>query len=152
MNQKLAESLAGAVAALSPEDYNTFQNAFALQAIQKTSGICGGHARIRNTRIPVWTIISLQKQGADTNELLTKFPSLTPFDLLITQSYYDQHQAEIDDLLRLHQDNVDVDKNEQDETAYLLQSDANRSRLLESIERSKNPENLIEVDLQRFDQ
>jgi uncharacterized protein (DUF433 family) len=99
MNQKLAESLASAVASLSPEDYNTFQTAFVLQAIQKTPGVCGGHARIRNTRISVWTIISLQKQGADAKELLANFPSLTPFDLLITQSYYDQNQAEIDDLL-----------------------------------------------------
>ncbi|WP_072620830.1 DUF433 domain-containing protein [Spirulina major] len=99
MNQKLAESLAGAVASLSPDDYNTFQTSFIRQAIQKTPGVCGGHARIRNTRIPVWTIISLQKQGADAQEILTNFPSLTPFDILITQSYYDQNQTEIDDLL-----------------------------------------------------
>jgi type III restriction enzyme len=28
--------------------------------IQKTPGICGGNARIRDTRIAVWTLVSFQ--------------------------------------------------------------------------------------------
>lgn len=63
MNAKLVESLAEAVNALSPEDYTLFQSTLITKTIQKTLGVCGGHARIRNTRISVWTLISLAKQG-----------------------------------------------------------------------------------------
>ncbi len=32
--------------------------------IQKTPGVCGGDACIRNTRIMVWLLVSLKRQGA----------------------------------------------------------------------------------------
>lgn len=51
------------------------------QAIQATPGVCGGCARIRDTRIPVWTLISFRQQGADEAELLRNYPDLTPQDL-----------------------------------------------------------------------
>jgi uncharacterized protein (DUF433 family) len=47
----------------------------------------------------VWTIISLQNQGADDSELLENYPSLTPFDLLAVRNYYAFHRQEIDNLL-----------------------------------------------------
>ena len=72
-------------------------------AIQKTIGVCGGHARIRNTRIPIWTLISLQHQGADTPELLRNFPSLTIDDLINVRFYYTTHQKEIDRAIASHQ-------------------------------------------------
>ena len=31
-------------------------------AIQKIPGVCGGHACVRNTRIPVWTLVSLRQR------------------------------------------------------------------------------------------
>lgn len=34
------------------------------EIIRKTSGVCGGYACVRNTRIPVWTLVSLRQQGA----------------------------------------------------------------------------------------
>jgi uncharacterized protein (DUF433 family) len=74
-----------------------------MNTIQKIMGICGGHARIRNTRIPVWTIISLQQQGADTPELLRNFPSLTTDDLSNVRFYYITHQEEIDLAITSHQ-------------------------------------------------
>ena len=49
--------------------------------ITTTQGICGGNARIRNTRIPVWTLVSLHNLGASDNDLLTNFPGLTQEDL-----------------------------------------------------------------------
>ena len=36
--------------------------------IQHTPGVCGGNACIRNTRIPVWTLVSLRSQGATDSE------------------------------------------------------------------------------------
>ena len=61
--------------------------------------MCGGNARIRNTRIPVWTIISLQQQGADAQEILCNFPILTHFDLVAAQEYYLTHFPEIDKII-----------------------------------------------------
>ncbi|AFZ08639.1 protein of unknown function DUF433 [Oscillatoria nigro-viridis PCC 7112] len=74
--------------------------------IQKTPGVCGGNARIRNTRIPVWTIISFYKLGASDDEILRNYPGLTPEDLKVVLSYYEQHQYEIDRVI-LAQDDDD---------------------------------------------
>jgi len=69
------------------------------RSIQKTIGVCGGDARVRNTRIAVWTIISLQKQGADRVEILRNFPSLNNDDFSNIQAYYTEHQLEIDNAI-----------------------------------------------------
>jgi uncharacterized protein (DUF433 family) len=103
MNTKLVESLAQVIESLAPDEYALLQEKLKSLAIQKTIGVCGGHARIRNTRIPVWTIISFQQQGADTLELLRNFPSLTVDDLRNTQFYYTNHQEEIDHAIASHQ-------------------------------------------------
>ncbi|WP_008317731.1 DUF433 domain-containing protein [Leptolyngbya sp. PCC 6406] len=95
MNFKLVESLVQAIESLPPEDYALFQEQLTTRSIPKTKGVCGGHARIRNTRIPVWTLISLQNQGADDAELLHNFPGLTPFDLTMARAYYARHGDEI---------------------------------------------------------
>ncbi|MBW4688134.1 MAG: DUF433 domain-containing protein [Komarekiella atlantica HA4396-MV6] len=64
--------------------------------IQKTPGVCGGNARIRNTRIPVWTLVSFRQQGAYNEELLRNYPMITPKDLEAAWSYYKEHSQEID--------------------------------------------------------
>jgi type III restriction enzyme len=64
--------------------------------IQKTPGVCGGNARIRNTRIPVWTLVSFRKLGTPDSELLESYPSLTQDDLDLAWSYYSENQEEID--------------------------------------------------------
>jgi uncharacterized protein (DUF433 family) len=102
MNTKLVESLIQVIEALPPEDYILLQGQLNARNIQKTEGVCGGYARIRNTRIPVWTIISLQHQGADDVELLRNFPSLTNFDLAATRDYYASHKEEIDRTIASH--------------------------------------------------
>lgn len=102
MNTKLVESLVQVIESLSPEDYSLFQKTLTSRNIQKTEGICGGHARIRNTRIPVWTIISLQKQGAEDQELLHNFPVLTTFDLITARNYYQNYPLEIDNIIASH--------------------------------------------------
>ncbi|NJK73835.1 MAG: DUF433 domain-containing protein [Oscillatoriales cyanobacterium RU_3_3] len=67
-----------------------------LQPIRKTPGICGGAARIRDTRIPVWTIVTYQQQGATDAELLHNYPGLTLADLQAVNTYYQQNREEID--------------------------------------------------------
>lgn len=96
MNTKLVESLVQVIESLPPEEYALFQQQLASRSIQKTEGVCGGYACIRNTRIPVWTIISLQYQGADDADLLRNFPGLTPFDLAAARAYYAANTDEID--------------------------------------------------------
>ncbi len=96
MNVKLVESLVQAIESLPPEDYALFQEQLTNRSVQKTDGVCGGHARIRNTRIAIWTLISLQHQGANDAELLRNFPGLTPFDLSVARAYYAHHTTEID--------------------------------------------------------
>ena len=103
MNTKLVESLAQVIESLPPEEYLLLQEKLKSRAIQKTIGVCGGHARIRNTRIAVWTIISLQQQGGDILEITRNFPALTTDDLSNLQAYYAEHRAEIDQAIASHQ-------------------------------------------------
>ncbi len=108
MNVKLVESLVQAVESLPPEDYALFQEQLTTRSVQKTPGVCGGHARIRSTRIPIWTLISFQQQGANDEELLHNFPSLTPFDLNVARAYYASHTEEIDSAIAdLQEDDLD---------------------------------------------
>jgi uncharacterized protein (DUF433 family) len=70
-----------------------------IKSITKTAGVCGGNARIRNTRIAVWTIISFQKQGVNDEELLNNYPSLTKEDLKEAWLYYNNNKTEIDNII-----------------------------------------------------
>lgn len=96
MNQRLVDSLIQVIEALSPEERELLESRLRANAIQQTPGICGGHARIRNTRIPVWTLVSFRQQGADDSELLRNYPSLTPQNLAAAWDYYEHHRLEID--------------------------------------------------------
>ena len=64
--------------------------------IQRTPGVCGGEARVRETRITVGTLIALQQQGATEAELIENFPAITPSDLDAVWAYYRTHAAEVE--------------------------------------------------------
>jgi len=64
--------------------------------IKHTPDVCGGDACIRNTRIPVWTLVSFRHQGATDSDLLDNYPSLIQSDLEAAWKYYQHHKAEID--------------------------------------------------------
>jgi len=72
--------------------------------IQHTSGVCGGNACIRHTRIPVWTLVSLRSQGATDKELIEDYPSLSQIDLKAAWTYYQQHKDEIDHAIAIQDD------------------------------------------------
>lgn len=103
MNIQLVDSLVQIIEALSPEENALLQEKLLTRAIQATPGVCGGYARIRNTRIPVWTLVSFRQQGADEAELLRNYPGLTPLDLDAAWLYYKQHREEVDALIADHQ-------------------------------------------------
>lgn len=106
MNIKLVDSLVQIIESLTPEENALLQEKLLARAIQSTPGVCGGYARIRNTRIPVWTLVSFRQQGADEAELLRNYPTLTPLDLDAAWLYYQQHQENIDALIANHQADV----------------------------------------------
>jgi len=101
MNTQLVDSLVQVIESLSPEESTLLlsklqSKAVQNKAIQKTPGVCGGSARIRNTRIPVWTLVSFRHQGADSQELLRNYPGLTQTDLDTAWTYYSDHRDEVD--------------------------------------------------------
>ncbi|MEG3909318.1 DUF433 domain-containing protein [Microcoleus sp. w2-18bC1] len=103
MNIQLVDSLIQVIESLTPEESLLFQEKLSARAIQSTPGVCGGKARIRNTRIPVWTLVSLHQQGADEAELLRNYPVLDDRDLENAWRYYDRHREEIDRIIISHQ-------------------------------------------------
>jgi uncharacterized protein (DUF433 family) len=52
-----------------------------LNGINKTPNVVGGNARIRNTRIPVWSLVQAHQMGANDLELLEAHPELTQTNL-----------------------------------------------------------------------
>jgi uncharacterized protein (DUF433 family) len=74
-------------------------------AIEKTPGVCGGDARIANTRIPVWLLVGFRKDGLSDERLLEAYPSLTLADLAAAWWYYAENREEIDQAI-LDQENT----------------------------------------------
>ncbi len=73
--------------------------------IQKTPGICGGDVCIRNTRIPVWSLVEARRLGTSDANLLNYFVTpLTPADVHAALEYYGLHREEIDEEIRLNEE------------------------------------------------
>src|SRR5207248_5557800 len=68
--------------------------------VQKTPGVCGGDACIRNTRITVWGLVERRNLGASDAEMLDTITGLMREDLEAAWEYYDQHREEIDQAIR----------------------------------------------------
>jgi uncharacterized protein (DUF433 family) len=64
--------------------------------VQKTPGVCGGRACIRNTRITVWGLVNSRRLGAADEQILENIVGLTPGDLHAAWDHYREHPAEID--------------------------------------------------------
>lgn len=68
--------------------------------IQKTPGVCGGDACIRDTRITVHGLVEWRQLGLSDTEILESIQGLTPVDLEAAWAYYAQHRDEIDETIR----------------------------------------------------
>ena len=64
--------------------------------VEKTEGVCGGSARIRKTRIPVWLLENARRLGSSEADLLENYPSLTAKDLANAWDYVELHREEIE--------------------------------------------------------
>ncbi|MCW1924384.1 DUF433 domain-containing protein [Luteolibacter arcticus] len=71
-----------------------------LPGIEFDPRVCGGSARVAGTRIPVWSLESWRRLGADDAEILRNFPTLQASDLLNAWHYVDRHPQEIDREIR----------------------------------------------------
>lgn len=77
--------------------------------VRKTPDVCGGEARIRNSRIMVWLLVSFMRQGMTDGELLANYPTLTAEDLDAARVYYRQHPDEIDEAIAANENDEDED-------------------------------------------
>jgi uncharacterized protein (DUF433 family) len=72
--------------------------------VQKTDGVCGGEACIRNTRHTVSGLVQWRKLGLSDGQILQQHPDLTQPDLDVARAYYSEHQEEIDQAMRADED------------------------------------------------
>jgi uncharacterized protein (DUF433 family) len=68
--------------------------------IQKTAGVCGGDACIRNTRITVWGLVQRRQHGLADTEVLRRLPGVTLADLEAAWDYYERNRDEIEQAIR----------------------------------------------------
>ncbi len=68
--------------------------------IQKTPGVCGGDACIRQTRIPVWVLVNARRLGISEAELLEDYPTLRATDLANAWAYAEAYPDEIETAIR----------------------------------------------------
>lgn len=64
--------------------------------ISKKLERCGGDACVRDTRIPVWSLVEAHRLGAAEVELLESYPSLTAADLEAAWEYQRLNPLEIE--------------------------------------------------------
>jgi uncharacterized protein (DUF433 family) len=69
------------------------------QDIERQANICGGAARIKGTRIPIWTLENLRRQGFSEAEILDSYPSLKARDLVTAWDYVAANFNEINTLI-----------------------------------------------------
>jgi uncharacterized protein (DUF433 family) len=68
--------------------------------IEKAEGVCGGAARIRQTRIPVWQLVEARDMGISDAKLLADYPDLSAQDLVNAWAYARSHPKEIEGEIR----------------------------------------------------
>jgi uncharacterized protein (DUF433 family) len=68
--------------------------------IEKTPSVCGGDARIANTRIPVWVIVQARNLGNTEAEILANYPSLNATNLANAWAYANANAMEIDQAIQ----------------------------------------------------
>jgi len=70
------------------------------EGIGKTPNVMGGDACIRDTRIPVWLLISYRRLGLSEAKLLENYPDLSATDLANAWAYAAIYPSEIEIAIR----------------------------------------------------
>ena len=76
--------------------------------IVRSPDVRGGHARVEGTRIGVHDVIGLIVNGASVDEVCRSLPDLKRSHVYECLAYYEDHRAEIDDLVavQMHDPNA----------------------------------------------
>jgi uncharacterized protein (DUF433 family) len=76
--------------------------------IVRSPDVRGGHAHVEGTRIGVHDVIGLIVNGASVDEVCRSFPDLKRSHVYACLAYYEDHRAEIDDLVagQMHDPNA----------------------------------------------
>jgi uncharacterized protein (DUF433 family) len=64
--------------------------------IEARPGVQGGEPCIKGTRIPVWVLAAMHKQGDTAEDILEAYPNLTAAQVHAALSYYYEYRAETD--------------------------------------------------------
>jgi len=67
-----------------------------MSRIVKTPGVCGGRACIEGTRIAVWFVVVMLREGASMRELARQYSRLTRADVEAAATYAEGNSAEIE--------------------------------------------------------
>ena len=67
-----------------------------MKHIVSRPGVQGGSPCIRGTRVPVWVLASIHKQGDTPEDILEMYTNLSAAQVYAALSYYYEHRAEID--------------------------------------------------------
>jgi uncharacterized protein (DUF433 family) len=71
--------------------------------ISTRPGRCGGDPCVRDTRIPVWSLVERRRHGLTDEEIIRGLPDLTSEDLAVAWQYAKDHALEIDRSLWLNE-------------------------------------------------
>jgi type III restriction enzyme len=109
MNEPRALALAGEATArrgiIAAKEVHTMATETTKKSwVQKTPGVCGGDACIRNTRITVHGLVHYRQLGFSDERLLEMIQGLTPDDLAAAWEYGADHAAEIEEAIRLNEE------------------------------------------------
>lgn len=74
----------------------------AFPGIESHPDVCGGDACIVRTRVPVWLLEDLRRQGLGEADMLRSYPTLRAQDLANAWAYVRSHREEIERQMREH--------------------------------------------------
>ena len=66
-------------------------------------GVCGGDPCVAGTRIPVWLLEAMRRDGATGQQFKDAYPQLTSTDLEGAWEYVRRHPAEVEQQIRENQ-------------------------------------------------
>ena len=70
-------------------------------------GVQGGEPCIKDTRVPVWVLAAMHRQGDTPEEILEAYPNLSAAQVYAALSYYYAHRAEVDAVIAAQNVNHD---------------------------------------------
>jgi uncharacterized protein (DUF433 family) len=86
-------------------DISTVQNGTSSAgAIVKTPGVCGGVARLKGRRVPVWLLEAWRRDGLDVPGILEFLPDLTAPEIEAALLYAQTHSEEINHQIELNEE------------------------------------------------